>query len=230
MPSRRARTLILSVSVLFAVCLTQLGASGRLFLFPMQSEHVREAYFLGRSMSTSKLDAFLSSYVRIFPIPLTGPSVQSIEFRTPYDLVVQRTMERNFNYSAQDAQRDYSAHPGLVLVHVVVWVTPIATQVAGPIPGVRITNRPTGTENQAAGEFPDSWYGFHFKVAQDKRLEAKKLTSSNLMLFGADEITEAWGIDLEFDAAQFSATPVSIDVTAPDGKTVHAAFDLAKLK
>ena len=171
--AKRTSIQILALPALLALCLVQTQALGSFFLYPLQSEHVREAYFLARSMGSSKLDTFLNRYIRNFPVPFIGESVQSIEFRTPYDLVVQRTIEKQFNYSAQDAQQDFAAHRDLVVVRIVISVTPAATQVSSPIKGVKVSGWPTADDDRAAERSLDSWYGFHFKVAQEKAIVPK---------------------------------------------------------
>ena len=131
-------------------------------------------------MGSNKLNDFLNRYVRTFPLPVTGLAVQSIEFRTPYELVVQRALERQFNYSAQDAQQDYSAHPDLVVVRVMISFTAGGKQILSPITGTLINGALTATDDPRDAQSLDSWHGFHFKVAQEKTIEPKRRTSANL--------------------------------------------------
>lgn len=229
-PTKRAWVRVLAILPLLALCLNETRASGRGFLCPLQFEHVREAYFLARSTDSTRLAAFLNRYIRNFPVPLTGAAVQSIEFRTPYDLVAQRTIERQFNYSAQDAQQDFAAHRDMVVVRIAISVTPVATQVSSPIKGVKVSGSPTADDDQAAERSLDSWYGFHFKVAQEKAIVPKKLTTVDVTPPEADQLIVERAIDLQFDAAQFSAGTATIEVTSPDHRTVRAEFDLDKLK
>ena len=186
--------------------------------------------FLARSPDSTKLAAFLKRYVRNFPVPLSGAAVQSIEFRTPYDLIVQRTLEKQFNYSAQDAQQDFAGHRDLVVVRIVISITPTATQVNSPIKGLDVSGWPTAGDDVAAERALDSWYGFHFKIAQEKAIPAKKLTIVDVTPPEADQLTVERAIDLQFDAAQFSPGAATIEVTSPDSKVVRAEFDLDKLK
>jgi hypothetical protein len=228
-PVTRKRVQIFALPIMLAFFLIEAQASPRSFLYPLQSEHVREAYFLARSHS-SDLDAFLNRYVRNFPVPLTGETVQSIEFRTPYELVVQRTLDKQLNYSAQDAQQDFSAHRNLVVVRIVISITPVATQVTSPIQGVQVSGWPTADDELAAERSLDSWYGFHFNVAQEKAIAPKKLTVVGASPPGIDDLTIEHTIDLEFDTSQFSSGTATVEATAPDGKSVRAEFDLDKLK
>jgi len=229
-PARRTRIRILALFALLVLCLLQTQARGIFFLHPLQSEHVRDAYFLARSTDSTKLDAFLNRYIRNFPVPLTGAAVQSIEFRTPYDLVVQRTLEKQFNYSAQDAQQDFAAHRDLVVVRIDISVAPVAAQVTSPIKGVEVSPWPTAEDDRAAERCLDSWFGFHFKVAQEKAIAPKKLTTVGVTPSETDQLTDERAIDLQFDASQFLSGTATVEVTCPDAKIVRAEFDLGKLK
>jgi hypothetical protein len=229
-PARRTRIQILVLAALLSVCFLQTQAHGIFFLYPLQSEHVREAYFLARSTDSTKLDAFLNRYIRAFPVPFTGASVESIEFRTPYDLVVQRTLEKQFNYSAQDAQQDFAAHRDLVIVRIVISVAPAATQVTSPIKGVLVSPWPTADDDRAAERTLDSWFGFHFKVAQEKAIAPKKLTTVDVTPPETDQLTVERAIDLQFDTSQFSSGTATVEVASPDAKIVRAEFDLGKLE
>jgi hypothetical protein len=144
--------------------------------------------------------------------------------------MVQRTVEKRFNYSAQDAQQDFAAHRDLVEVRIVISITPVATQVNGPIKGLHVTRWPTTDDDGAAERALDSWYGFHFKISQEKVIPAKKITIVDVTPPFGDQLIVERAIDLQFDAAQFSAGTATIEVTSPDDKTIRAEFDLDKLK
>src|SRR5260370_3087256 len=93
------------------------------FNYPLQEEHVREAYFLGRTTNNEKLIDFYKQYVRYFPFPARGPYysyVESVEFRTPYEQVVLRSRQNLSQYSSLEAERDYQAQPNLVLIRVLI--------------------------------------------------------------------------------------------------------------
>jgi hypothetical protein len=49
---------------------------------PLGSHSIREAYFLGRR-NDDKLAAFLAQYMKLLPVPKSGPHVPQIEIRTP---------------------------------------------------------------------------------------------------------------------------------------------------
>src|SRR5713226_9338870 len=93
------------------------------FNYPLQQEHVREAYFLGRTTNNEKLIDFYKQYVHYFPFPARGPYfsyVESVEFRTPYERVVLRSREKLNQYSALEADEDYRAYPNVIVVRVMI--------------------------------------------------------------------------------------------------------------
>src|SRR6266481_8086175 len=93
------------------------------FDYPLQEEQVREAYFLGRTTDGEKLTDFYKQYVRYFPFPARGPYysyVESVEFRTPYEQVVLRSRQNLNQYSSLEAEKDYRAHPNLIVVRVLI--------------------------------------------------------------------------------------------------------------
>lgn len=191
--------------------------SATAFLYPLQSGQVREAYFLGRTSDSEKLKEFLNRYARHFLPPVKGPHVESIEFRTPYEQVVLRSWERSMGYSAQQAEKDYAAQPVLVVVRVLVYSTPTY-----PGPAWRASD----ANDQATGRPEDFWPGFRFHIAQEHSIEPKKVSSSFLggRPRGGREVL------LEFDASEFAPGTVTVEVTAPEGQTIHAEFDLDRLK
>ncbi len=65
-----------------------LANSARGLSYPLSSDEIREAYYLGRSTDGSKLAKFFGKYVHKFPYPAKGPYVESVELQTPYEQVV----------------------------------------------------------------------------------------------------------------------------------------------
>ncbi|MGB6623492.1 MAG: hypothetical protein WBE43_01790, partial [Candidatus Acidiferrales bacterium] len=86
--------------------------------YRLQSEAIREAYFLGASTDGHTLAKFFRKYVHDFPCPDNGTCVASIELETPYVQIVEATKSHWGNYTEQDAEKDYSAHPPAVILNV----------------------------------------------------------------------------------------------------------------
>jgi hypothetical protein len=129
------------------------------FDYPLQEEHVREAYFLGRTTDGEKLNNFYKQYVHDLPFPSRGPYfsyVESVEFRTPYENIVSRSRQHLNQYSSLEAEKDYRADPGLVIVRVLI---SYKVNYAGPI-------------------LPDSSFKIH--VSQADLIEPKKSTIEHI--------------------------------------------------
>ncbi len=201
------------------------GAAG--YEHSLDDRSVREAYFLGRTTDTEKLKKFLGQYVRRFPVPVKGPHVAEIEFRTPYEQVVLRSSQKSVGYSAQQAQKDYAEQPDLVVVRVLIHLTPTYAGF--------ITN-PSYGKGQAVERPEDFWQEFQFRVGQDHTIAPKRMsgrpgynsgTRGPYRVVGALQGAE---VPLEFSAQQFSSRTARVEVIPPEGRTVEAEFDLALLK
>jgi len=178
------------------------------FDYPLQEEQVREAYFLGRTTDGEKLADFYKQYVHYFPFPARGPYysyVESVEFRTPYELVVLRSREKLNQYSALEADEDYRAHPNQVVVRVMI---SFKLGYAGPIP-------PTNS--------------FKVRVSQSDPIEPKQFNTEWLCNLWNDCGVTRFAIQLWFDAEQFASGAAKIKIMTPDGQILKTEFDLDKL-
>ena len=200
-------------------CRVRIGALGLILCFlgsqnavsfdyPLQEEQVREAYFLGRTTDGEKLSDFYKQYVHYFPFPARGPYysyVESVEFRTPYELVVLRSRGRLNQYTALEADEDYRAHPNQVVVRVMI---SFKLGYAGPIPP---TNR------------------FNVRVSQSDPIEPKQFNTEWLCNLWNDCGVARFAILLWFDAEQFASGAAKVKITTPDGQILKTEFDLDKL-
>ena len=178
------------------------------FDYPLQEEQVREAYFLGRTTDGEKLSDFYKQYVHYFPFPARGPYysyVESVEFRTPYELVVLRSREKLNQYSALEADEDYRAHPNQVVVRVMI---SFKLGYAGPIP-------PTNS--------------FKVRVSQSDPIEPKQFNTEWLCHLWNDCGVTRFAILLWFDAEQFASGAAKIKIMTPDGQILKTEFDLDEL-
>jgi hypothetical protein len=193
--------------------------SAAAFVYPLNEESLREAYFLGRTTNGEKVAKFLGQYVRRFQVPVKGPHVAEIEFRTPYEQVVLRSWQKSIGYSAQQAQKDYAVQPDRVVVRVLIHLTPT-------YPG--FITHPSDSKRQAVGQPEDFWREFQFRVVQEHSIEPKKVSGRPLYRRGGG--LGGTEVLLEFSAAQFASRTAQIEVTTPEGQTVMAEFDLDDLK
>jgi hypothetical protein len=178
------------------------------FTYPLQGEYVREAYFLGRTTDGKKLADFYKPYVHGFPYPARGPYfsyVESVEFRTPYEQAVLRSQQNLNQYSSLKAEKDYEAHPNLVIVRVLISFKP---GYVGPVP-------------------PTSSFTVH--VSQLDSIEPKKLSTETICFVWDECGVTRFAILLSFDAGQFASGSAKIKIVTPDGQTIKTEFDLDNL-
>lgn len=181
----------------------------------LSPEQVREAYFIGRDQN--RQGSFFDKYLHAPQLSDSGPDVQCIEFRTPYEQVAIRSRDNQLNnYFPPDAEHDYETHPPEVIVRVLIYETQ--------------TFSFSATDAQ-----PDTG-GFKFHISQDGRgIDYAKVTVDDATPVGAGSYGSAGfgGIDihLHFDVSQFkSDNPVTVEVIAPTKQTYSTTFDLAILK
>jgi hypothetical protein len=196
-----------------AVLLVIVSCTGFAFENPLSEESVREAYFLGRSTDSEKLNRFLEQYVR-HP---KGTAVGPISLRTPYDLAVLRALQ-NGNYNAQQAQIDYEAQRNLMAVSFSLYPH-------RPYPLPVMPTMGVGAAKNL--EEVDQWNGFRFEVSQHGVIQAKASTSRPI--YDKNEIIGA-EIVLEFEVRQFASDRTKIQIVTPEGEVVTAEFNLGKLK
>jgi hypothetical protein len=180
----------------------------------LQPEEVQNAYSLGQTTSHEELADFLNQYEHDFKYPSDHPDayVLSVEFQTPYEQIVLRTL-RTIGYSKFQAAEDYHANPGLVIVRVLV---ALKANYTGPVPPA------------------DS---FMVVVSQGETIEARKLTSTvtcDPYSYGSPTfgncIFYAREILLQFDASQFAPGMATVKVTLPFGQSMETKYNLNKLK
>jgi hypothetical protein len=183
----------------------------------LQPEEVREAYSLGQTSNHEELKEFLSKYKYDLPYPADNPvvDVQSVEFQTPYEQIVLRSMRNS--YSKFQADEDYQANPGLLIVRVQI---SLKLNYVGPIPPAD---------------------GFKVSVSQAEPIAPRK-TASTLLCNPSPYGEQAMGSDctinliylreilLSFNARQFAPGVASVKVKTPDGQTIQTKFNLDELK
>ena len=210
-----------------AACWCTLLLSGALFAFesPLSDESIRQAYFLGqrRDESTAR---FLEKYKQQLRAPETGPYIASVEFLTPFALLVKAAGAR-INYSAQQAEQEYRGQDGRVAITVEI-------QLTDSYPAVIV--RPTSTRSGSPMGYtlrPSSfWKDFEVEVlVGEKSLEPT--TSNGEPTYRCDDsgcVPIGAMIHLELPAKSFSSDSATVHVTPPEGQEVFVDFDLASLR
>src|SRR5579863_223318 len=135
--------------------LALIGARVAAFDFPLTSDAIREAYFLGAGSPNATAD-FLGKYVQHLPLPKSGPHVSEIEVRTPFAQVVVSSRAHTVGYSAQQAEADYNQRRPILQVRITIHYTPTYTFQAPP-PGCQGLLRTQSVQ--------ECWRDFRFTVS-----------------------------------------------------------------
>ena len=196
----------------FALCFV-LTQNALAFDYPLPPEEVREAYYLGQKFGHEELTEFLKQYQHDFSYPSDNPAAyaQSVEFQTPYEQIVLRSL-RTTQYTKFQADEDYQANPGQIIVRVVV---ALRITYVGPVP--------------AADDFS-------VIVSQANPIEPQSMTTTVLcdpsdiyaINFGCGPYSREFV--LRFKAKQFARGRATIRVMLPDGQSQETKYNLDKLK
>ena len=184
------------------------------FDYPLSSEAIREAYFLGAG-DAGKRAEFFGKYTKQLPIPKSGQYVGMIEFETPYVVIAERISQNVSNYFAQDAEEEYLGKPAICRVRVQVYYGNYGSlEAPTPVPTTRFRTDYTVRLKQ-----------------QDKEISSKTRWSEALYSFGSAPVDIGVEIDAEYDAEKIdSSEPATVEVLAPDGQEILQTFDLASLR
>jgi hypothetical protein len=185
--------------------------------FPLSSEAIRDAYFLGKASANKRAES-LARYTVYLPMPKSGPYVAMVVFETPYVIVAERTARAVSNYFAPDAVEEFLGKPAVCRVRVRIYLTSsYSWQMPSPPGSVRF--RPD-----------DFWREFSIRLMQEgQEIAAKASSGSPLYSLDLGVLTGA-EVDLDYNAAKIQAAPATVEVDTPDGQHVQTTFDLARLR
>lgn len=181
----------------------------------LQPEEVQDAYSLGQSTNREEVTDFLDEYEHHFQFPSDDSIafVQSVEFQTPYEQIVLRSL-RTPQYSKFKAAEDYAANPKRIIVRIVV---SLKTGYAGPTPAADSFKV---FVSQAHGIKPAS---VESNVLCDPSLYTSTPTVANCIAYTKEFL-------LQFNSRQFGPGSATVKVILPEGKSAQTAFDLDSLK
>lgn len=210
-----------------AIALVAIQPALASYTYPLSSEAIRQAYFLGKR-NDEQTAAFFVEYVHSLPKPKSGPQVGVIGIETPYSAIVRYVQHTpNDGYHAQEAEQDFLGKPETFGVYVEIFFTPTY-----PDPGQL---SPHGTNNVVTPAF---WENFKVRVTQDGEIEARSRKGGPIFAdYGSSDQYGIGGaevgaeIDLDYDPAKIDASsPLTVEVLTPDGQDVQTTFDLAHLR
>ena len=185
----------------------------RAFDYPLSSEAIREAYFLGRE-NPDRRNQFFESYRHNMPVPKYGPNVGLIELETPFACLVDAMSQIPANYHAPDAVQEYLGKPGQFRVHVEIYFT-------------ETYPKPTDT----AASLGNFWEAFHVHLKQEGEIQPRAVHGEPI--YDDETISGYRGadIDLEYDVKKIDpGAMTTIDVETPDGQDVETTFHLNNLR
>jgi hypothetical protein len=179
--------------------------------YPLSSESIRQAYFLG-SGDPDKRTLFFEKYTKRYPVPQSGVYVGLIEFETPYVQIAARIAQKVSSYHAPDAVEEFLGKPATCRVRVeVYWGYNNAAAIAG------------------RGNYGPLDYTVRLKQ-KDKEIPLKSKWSQTLVAGYSAPIDVGIEFDNEYDADNVESAPATVEVVGPDGKTLTETFDLDGLR
>jgi hypothetical protein len=180
--------------------------------YPLSSESIREAYFIGKE-NLDRRQAFFQPYRHVMPLPKSGPDVHMIEVETPFALLVDAMARSPITYHAPDAVQDYLDEPAPFRVHVEIYLT--ATY---PAP----TDTPASMHN--------FWKTFQIHLTQDAEIQPRSVNGALIPDISEKSIVGAT-VDADYDGGKIDGSePVTVDVDTPDGQKVETTFAIRDLR
>jgi hypothetical protein len=179
--------------------------------YPLHSEAIRDAYFLGERNNFQTTDCLLE-YVHSFTEPQTGRYfVSQISIATPYQQIVLRGQQNTPGDSEVQTETDLQTHALKFIVRVrIEW----NAEYSG------------GSKSAARTpwEFPG---GSIVRVAQES--DIKPVDVHYESIYGRNAPMGEM-VELEYDPAQIDSAPLRISVHKPDGHVVETEFNMTKLQ
>ena len=213
--------------VLPGLLLSTLLTSPALFAFnsPLSDEAIREAYFLGQRRD-EKMTVFLEKYKQHLREPDRGPFVSSVEFLTPFALLVLQSKDHSTGYSAQQAAEE---HRG-VEENVVVNIEVLFTESYGALIQQPISDR-SGAPTGFAFRSSDFWRDIDVQViVKDKVIKPTRFTGEPLYFCARGCALMGATMRLEIPARFVDSDLATMHVVPPEGPEVWVDFDLTGLR
>jgi hypothetical protein len=183
--------------------------------YPLSSEAIREAYFIGNRRDTSTAD-FIEQYTHHFPVPKNGPYVAMIQLETPYVQIVEHAREA-INYNAPDSVQEFLGKPGVFRLRVQIYFTPSYTAVVESKDGKPMVRA------------HDFWRDFKIRLVQGTEIHAERVGGHVLYGNGKERRIGA-EVQLDYQGTAIRSGLVKAEVHSPEGEETETSFDLATLR
>jgi hypothetical protein len=178
------------------------------YQYPLTSEAIREAYFLGVSPQSTQ-SHFYDSYSYSFHMRDTDLPGSVITIETPFLQVAERA-SKTPNYDAQDAVKEFLGKPAVFRVYADVYYNPRRADATSD--DAKVTLTVMQNDKKIAPDSTDTW----------------GLTTFHDAGTGAVRVGEH--VQFEFKAENIAASPLTIKVSDPDNDNAKATFDLATIR
>lgn len=179
--------------------------------YPLTSEAIREAYFLGIGPQGKRGD-FLDSYAYSFHMPNTDLPGSLITIETPFLQVVERA-GRAPNYDAQAAEKEFLDKPAVFRIYADIYYRPwhpIPADDSASQASVGLTVKQNG--KKIVPDSTDRWGLTVFKDA------------------GTGAVSIGEHVQFEFNAGKIGASLLTIKVSTSDDQSAEATFDLSTIR
>ncbi len=172
--------------------------------FPLTSNAIRDAYFLGKQQTDLGTD-FLAQYSRSIPELKVDPYTSRVRIETPFSQVAEQ-VSRTLNYSAQDAVEDFYGKPAVLRMHL-----EICYEADAPLPNsVKISVIQKSKPIAALSEKRSAFFPPSDVYTRVPNLGEK--------------------ITLEFDPGKFDSSVLTIQIDTPDGQHAECEFDMQAIR
>ena len=204
-----------SMAVIAALFLASQTAAAQAYYYPLHSEAIRDAYFLGERNNFQTTDCLLQ-YIHRFTGPQAGRYyVSQVDISTPYQQIVLRGQRDTPGDSALQAETDLQEHPLKLIARVQVeWNTAYSDR----------------TSRQLVP--PDLSHDVSIHVSQEREITPLKTTHQGMYRSSGKNgsVFIGWLFELQFDPAKITSAPLRVSVKTPDGQVQEAEFDMAKIQ
>jgi hypothetical protein len=207
---------------LAAIWLGFASAASAAYDLPLDSESIREAYFLGRR-NDEKTIKFLASYIKRLPSPEKGPHISEISLYTPYAQIVLNSSRNASLDSAQQAEQEYRTLGDTIHIRVVIEFTPTFNAMVGVRP-----DKDAAGKEALVRRSDDFWREFQYELRQNKNV-IKPRSMGGKPIYSDSGFSGA-EVQLEYDAKSVASEETTFEVSTQDDHHVTAQFDLSELR
>jgi len=191
---------------------------GCAYEYPLSSDAIREAYFLGSGQKGKDAD-FYAQYSHSLGDPEKDPPGSIVTIHTPYLQIAEHSRD-TANYHAQDAEKDFFEKPAEFRVFLDAYYKPVG--------------RAASDASKAESEGSDPLRGLKIKLIQHKKEIAWRVVESTPFFpfhnakTGAERDGEH--VELACDAVMIDSSVLTIKIEMPDGQDFATEFDLTEIK